>query len=137
MTKQVIDLTERLNRLYDSHEDTVTQVFYEKINDEDNSPDEIARGIIDAFNNCESAHDFELINSVIVAISGWNVDSLLEIVEDRVKYGKKVKIYAEWIDYMSAYRLFSPSNPSETIAYEENLEDLQEYDITLCDFRGN
>lgn len=31
-------------------------------------------------------------------------------------------IYAEWIDYMGAYRLYDLENPQQTIAYEEDLE---------------
>lgn len=88
MTKQVIDSTERLNHLYQTQEDKVAEVFYEKITEWDNDLDEIVKGIVDAVNKCETAHDFDLVNSVIVAVSGWNIDSLLEMVEDRIKEGE-------------------------------------------------
>ena len=33
-----------------------------------------------------------------------------------------MKLNAEWIDYMNAYRLYNPEHPQETIAYEDDLE---------------
>lgn len=33
-----------------------------------------------------------------------------------------MKINAEWIDYMKAYRLYNPKYPQQTVAYEEDLE---------------
>lgn len=88
MTKEILNLTERLNRLYDSHKDTVTDVLYEKITDYDNEPKDIARGIVYAIRNCDTAHEYELVNGVISAITGWDINGLLEIVEDRIKEGE-------------------------------------------------
>lgn len=36
-------------------------------------------------------------------------------------------IYAEWIDYMGAYRLYDLENPQQTIAYETDLEVAQKH----------
>lgn len=33
-----------------------------------------------------------------------------------------MKLNAEWIDYMNAYRLYISGRPQETIAYEDDLE---------------
>lgn len=37
------------------------------------------------------------------------------------------KIYAEWIDYMGAYRLYDLEKPNQTIAYEDNLESAEKH----------
>jgi len=34
-----------------------------------------------------------------------------------------VKIIAEWIPHMMAYRLYDPEKPENTIAYEDNLDE--------------
>lgn len=41
-------------------------------------------------------------------------------------------LYAEWIDYMGAYRLFFKTNPGQTIAYEDELS----YAETWAELRG-
>lgn len=41
-------------------------------------------------------------------------------------------LYAEWIDYMGAYRLFFKTNPEQTIAYEDELS----YAETWAELRG-
>ncbi len=33
-----------------------------------------------------------------------------------------MKLYAEWISYMSAYRLYVSESPQDTIAYEDDLK---------------
>ncbi len=37
------------------------------------------------------------------------------------------EIYAEWIDYMGAYRLYDLENPQQTIAYEDDLVVAEKY----------
>lgn len=47
------------------------------------------------------------------------------------------KIIAEWIPYMSAYRLYDPAHPEQTIAYEDSEDALRQrevedgYEITI------
>lgn len=43
-----------------------------------------------------------------------------------------MKIYAYWVEYMDAYRLFDPKHPEQTIAYEEDLDEAESrgYEIT-------
>lgn len=31
-----------------------------------------------------------------------------------------MKLFAEWIPYMKAYRLYDPRRPQQTVAYEED-----------------
>lgn len=33
-----------------------------------------------------------------------------------------IKLNAEWIRYMKAYRLYDPRRPQNTVAYEEDLD---------------
>ena len=37
-----------------------------------------------------------------------------------------MKLNAEWIGYMKAYRLYNPKRPQETVAYEDDLEVAEE-----------
>lgn len=40
-------------------------------------------------------------------------------------------LYAEWLDYMDAYRIFDKSNPTKTIAYEDDLDSAEFHAIEL------
>lgn len=48
---------------------------------------------------------------------------------------QKISLNAEWIPFMSAYRLYSPKNPQDTVAYVESLDEVDKdlYDVALCD----
>lgn len=50
------------------------------------------------------------------------------------------RLNAEWVGYMNAYRIYSPKNPQQTVAYEEDLDVAEKMVIkngylglTLCD----
>lgn len=52
----------------------------------------------------------------------------------------KMKLNAEWISYMKAYRLYNPKHPQDTVAYKNDLGDEEKrakkegYDgIVICD----
>ena len=38
---------------------------------------------------------------------------------------KILNVNAEWVDYMSAYRVYDPKQPQITIAYEKDLKVLE------------
>ena len=51
-----------------------------------------------------------------------------------------MKLNAEWINYINAYRLYDPDRPQDTIAYENNLGAAEKRvkkegydDIVICD----
>ena len=48
---------------------------------------------------------------------------------------QKISLNAEWIPFMSAYRLYNPRTPQDTVAYIDSLDDVDEdlYDVALCD----
>ena len=65
-------------------------ILYERITDYDNLLPEMASAVCSAVYSCENAHDFELVNNTICAITGWNIDSLLEMAETRTaEYSKE------------------------------------------------
>ena len=49
----------------------------------------------------------------------------------------KERLYAEWIPYKKAYRLYNPNSPQQTVAYVDSLEEAEEmhpeYDYSLVD----
>lgn len=48
-----------------------------------------------------------------------------------VKATKGRCLYAEWLDYMDAYRIFDKSNPTKTISYEDDLDMAEFHAIEL------
>ena len=46
-----------------------------------------------------------------------------------------ITLYAEWISYMKAYRLYDPKYPQQTVAYVDDLEEAERpgYSIVLVD----
>lgn len=51
-----------------------------------------------------------------------------------------MKLKAEWVSYMKSYRLYEPTHPQDTVAYEDDLIEAETharhngYDgIILCD----
>ena len=51
-----------------------------------------------------------------------------------------MRLNAEWIPYMKAYRLYNPKYPQETVAYEKDLDVAERRakeegysDLVLCD----
>ena len=48
---------------------------------------------------------------------------------------ERESLNAEWIPFMSAYRLYNPSKTQDTVAYVDSLDDVDEskYDLVLCD----
>lgn len=49
----------------------------------------------------------------------------------------KETLYAEWISYMHAYRLYRPTKPQSTVAYVDSIEEAErehpEYNYCECD----
>lgn len=45
----------------------------------------------------------------------------------------KVRLVAEWIPYMKAYRVYNPYEPQDTVAYEADEEKLAEQNIIIRD----
>lgn len=57
-----------------------------------------------------------------------------------MKGEEKMKLNAEWIPYMKAYRLYNPKRPQDTVAYENDLDATKKRakqegydDIVICD----
>lgn len=38
---------------------------------------------------------------------------------------EKIRLNAEWIDHMKAYRLYDPSYPQQTVAYVDSIEEAE------------
>lgn len=50
-------------------------------------------------------------------------------------WNTRERLNAEWIQHMKSYRLYHPSKPQDTVAYVDDLDevDKDKYDLVLCD----
>lgn len=57
--------------------------FYDAIQEDDNSTYEMAKGIISVFSSqCNTKKDFEIADAMLMAICGYNFETLVERVKE-------------------------------------------------------
>ena len=69
-----------LNHAYENIEDFCSklgEIFYELFIEEDNGTYQIAKSIISVFDICKTERDIEIADSMLIAICGYGIDSLI------------------------------------------------------------
>lgn len=65
------------------------EVVVEEFMKDDNSAYEIARSIIGAFESCKSDDECIAANRMLIAITGWGIDTLIEKIKEKDASGYK------------------------------------------------
>ena len=73
--------------------DKLGEIFYDAVQEEDNTTYEIAKGIISVFSSCETQKDFDIADSMLTAVCGWNFESFVERIKERDNSGYCWKSY--------------------------------------------
>lgn len=77
---------EVLNQAYAEIEhfrDKLGEIFYDAIREDDNSAYKMAKGIICVFGGqCHTKREFEIADSMLMAICGYNFETLIERIKN-------------------------------------------------------
>lgn len=75
-----------LNKAYmeiENFRDKLGEVFYDAVQEDDNSTYEMAKSIIAVFDSCETERDFEIADKMLTAICGWCLQTLVDRIVSR------------------------------------------------------
>lgn len=71
----------------DNFEEKLGQASFGAIMEQDNTTYEMAKSIITVFSNCNSQKEFEAANNMLIAISGYGFETLIEQIKEQDKQG--------------------------------------------------
>lgn len=60
----------------------IGEVVYDEVFD-GNPTTEIGKYVVLTFKECETERDFKIANDMLCAITGWNLDSIIERIKER------------------------------------------------------
>ena len=81
MTSQE-QLQEKCQKI-DNFTDKLGETFFDAIMEEDNSTYEMARSILRVLQGCETEEQYNIADSMVTAICGYCIDSLIDKIEER------------------------------------------------------
>lgn len=77
-------IIDRINKI-DDFNDKIGEIVYDEINDAGNSTYEIGRSLSYLIRSCETERELDLVDRAVVAICGWSIDTLIDMIEERDK----------------------------------------------------
>lgn len=81
------------NTVYNAHEeitdftDKFGEVFFDAIMEEDNSSYEMSKSIISVLDSCETEHDMEITDRMLIACCGYTFETLVDRIRERDSNG--------------------------------------------------
>ena len=82
MNKMNRDVFDKAYDEIDDFRDKLGEVLVDEVMSEDNPGLDMAKGVISTFSMCQTEREFEIANSMLAAICGWNFDSLVEKIKE-------------------------------------------------------
>ena len=79
MTRELLDTQRKLINIDD---EPLGALIYETINEEDNLPIDIAKGIVHAIEMCGTDQEFQAANRTLRAITGYGIEHLIKRYEN-------------------------------------------------------
>lgn len=61
------------------------EVFYDAIQEDDNYTCDMAKGVINVINMCSTPEEFSIADTMLIAICGYSIETLVEEIKDRNK----------------------------------------------------
>lgn len=67
----------------DNLREELGNAIYDAFQEEDNYPHEIAKHVINTFFMCQTEQEFEIADSMLTAVCGWNFETLINKIQQQ------------------------------------------------------